>query len=90
MLLRGGTMTGAQAHASRLVDHVVPTLAELDGATQELTDRLSSGGPEALRATKRLLNRLDDSMNADLSREAAELSARVLATPEARERLARR
>lgn len=90
MLLRGGTMTGAQAHAARLVDHVVPTLAELDTATKELTDRLSTGGPEALRATKRLLNQLDDSLNAELSREAAELSARVLKSPEAQEMLGRR
>lgn len=83
VLLRGGLMTGQRAWELGIVDQLVPSLADLDAAVAETTGRLSTGGPAALRATKALLNDLDGSLDADLARRGAELSARVLETPEA-------
>lgn len=83
VLLRGGLMTGAEAHALGLVTHCVPTPEELEPATHALVERLAAGGPNALRATKSLLNELDGSLDAAVARRGAELSADVLATPEA-------
>lgn len=82
VLLTGGLMTGAQAHALGIVDHVVHSGAELDAATTELVGRLAAAGSAALKATKGLLNTLDGSMDQALAREAAALSAKVLQTPE--------
>ena len=90
ILLSGGLMTGAQAHEAGIADVLVQTEQELDDATDELTSRLSTGGPAALAATKSLLNKLDDSMDKAIARQAAELSASVLATPDAQRRLAER
>jgi methylglutaconyl-CoA hydratase len=87
ILLSGGLMSGQRAFELGIVSHVVATSGELDGAVAEIAGRLATGGPNALRATKQLLNHLDGSLDADLSRRGAELSARVLATPEAREML---
>lgn len=67
-----------------MVSHVVETAAELDAAVNEITARLATGGPEALRATKALLNSLDGSLDLGQARKGAELSASVLALPEAR------
>lgn len=83
VLLCGGVMSGQRAHELGIVNHVVPTLAELDAATDQIAQRLATGGPGAIRATKALLNDLDGSLDEALSRGGAELSARVLATPEA-------
>lgn len=83
VLLSGGLMTGHQAFEIGIADHVVPALADLDKATADLAARLATGGPEALRATKSLLNELDGSNDAGVVRRGAELSARVLSTPEA-------
>ena len=41
------------------------------------------GGPNALRATKALLNQIDGSLDQELSRRSAKISADVLSTPEA-------
>jgi methylglutaconyl-CoA hydratase len=87
VLLSGGTMTGQRAHELGIVNQVVHTREDLDKAVAETAARLATGGPQALRATKALLNQLDDSLNAELSRRAAELSAQVLATPEAQSML---
>lgn len=83
VLLRGGLMSGAEAHAIGIVNECVVTREELMPAAHALAERLAAGGPGALRATKQLLNELDASMDAVIAQRAAELSAQVLATPEA-------
>lgn len=87
ILLSGGLMSGQQAFDLGIVNHVVPTRDDLDKAAADLVDRLAKGGPNALRATKSLLNDLDGSLNEQLGQRAAALSAQVLATPEAQETL---
>lgn len=87
VLLRGGLMSGQQAFEMGLVTAVTPTAETLDAAVNELAKRLAEGGPAALRATRALLNELDGSTDAALIRRAAELSAEVLSTPDAQERL---
>ncbi|NUQ53238.1 MAG: enoyl-CoA hydratase/isomerase family protein [Phycisphaerales bacterium] len=87
VLLRGGLMSGAEAHDDSIADHVVPTLAELEPFTAALAKRLSSGGPQALRATKGLLNTIDGSLDREIVRRGAQLSASVLSTHDAQERL---
>lgn len=82
ILLRGGVMSGIEAHASGIVTQVVPTREDLDLAVDTLAKRLAEGGPHALRATKELLNRLDGSFDEAIVRRGAELSAEVLSTPE--------
>jgi methylglutaconyl-CoA hydratase len=87
ILLKGGLMTGAEAHSQTLVNHCVPAPADLDPAVDQLAQRLAQGGPNALRVTKQLLNELDGSTDLALLRRAAKLSAEVLATPDAQSRL---
>jgi methylglutaconyl-CoA hydratase len=87
ILLSGGLMSGQQAFEVGIVNQVVPTREDLDKAVADAATRLSTGGPNALRATKTLLNDLDGSLDAAVGHRAAELSARVLATPEAQEML---
>jgi len=82
ILLGGGLMSGQGAFEAGIVTQVVPTAAELDGAVEELVQRLASGGPHALRATKRLLNELDGSLDAGVVRRGAGLSASVVEMPE--------
>lgn len=84
ILLSGGLMSGQRAFEVGIVNQVVPTREELDKAVEEAAARLATGGPNALRATKALLNELDGSQDQEIGKKAAELSARVLATPEAR------
>lgn len=87
VLLKGGLMSGADALELGMVDASTPDASGLDDAVASLVSRLASGGPEALRATKRLLNQLDGSADAELEHEAAKLSAAVLSTDEAKSRL---
>jgi len=47
-----------------------------------VAQRLATGGPQAIRATKELLARLDGSDDEGVVRRGAELSARVIAMPE--------
>lgn len=82
ILLRGGVMSGTEAHQCGIVSQVVATREELDPAAAALAQRLAEGGPNALRATKDLLNRLDGSFDEAIVRRGAELSAEVLSTPE--------
>ncbi|MBL8757305.1 MAG: enoyl-CoA hydratase/isomerase family protein [Phycisphaerae bacterium] len=82
VLLSGGLMSGLDAHAAGIVTHVVPTLADLAPAADAIIARLATGAPQALAATKRLLNDLDASLDPDTLRRAAALSAQVLNTPE--------
>lgn len=87
VLLSGGTMSGRQAFEFGIVDHVVEKREELDEALARVAEKIASGGPEAIRATKKLLNEIDTSLDADLVHKAATLSARVLATDEAQSML---
>lgn len=82
VLLTGGLMSGAHAHALGIIDHVVHAPSDLDAATDELAKRLAAAGPKALAATKGLLNQLDRSLDQTLAEDAAALSAKVLQTPE--------
>lgn len=83
VLLSGGVMSGREAHALGLTDHLVEARDDLDAAAHELVGRLSSGGGEAIRATKALLNELDGSAEMEVVRRGAAISARVLASEEA-------
>lgn len=87
VLLSGGLMSGAQAAELGIVDRSVPTAAELPEAVRAAAQRLATGGRRALAATKGLLNSLDGSTDLDLLLSAADLSARVLASPEGQARL---
>ncbi len=84
VLLSGGLMTGQQALDIGLVDHCVATAPELDAAAMTIAQRLSQGGPQALRATKALLNQIDGSMDGATVRRGADLSAQIVATHETR------
>ncbi len=81
VLLRGGLMTGTQAHELGLVSACVPTAADVPTEARALADRIAAGGPNALRATKHLLNELDGSLDRALGQRAADLSASVLKDP---------
>ena len=83
ILLRGGLMSGQQALECGIVNECVATREELDAAAAAIAARLALGGPKAILATKGLLNELDGSEDVTVVRRGAELSARVLATPEA-------
>ena len=87
VLLRGGLMSGFEAHALGIVTDLVQSREELDDATASLVSSLTSGGPRALRATKELLNTLDGSLSLDILLKGAKLSAAVLSTDEAQARL---
>lgn len=88
ILLRGGLMSGAAAHEAGIVDELAEDRGGLDALCDAVTQRLAAGGRQAIAATKQLLTQLDGSGDADLAAKGADLSASVLATPEARERLA--
>ena len=82
VLLSGGVMSGAHAHAIGMVDQLAPDQSTLAALTDETIARLVSGGTLALRQTKDLLNRIDGSLNDDLVREGAKLSALVVQSAE--------
>ncbi|MGE3108700.1 MAG: enoyl-CoA hydratase/isomerase family protein [Phycisphaerales bacterium] len=84
VLLAGGTMSGREAHAIGIATHLVESRDELDAGVEDLAGRLSQGGPEALRATKALLNELDGSSDPSAVRSGAALSASVLEHEETR------
>lgn len=87
ILLTGGLMSGREAHQCGMVDVLCETAAELDQRTDDVVKRLASGGPQALAATKKLLNELDSSLDQSIVLKGAQLSASVLATPDAQSRL---
>lgn len=89
-MLKGGIMSGAEAAAIGLVDHLADDRDGLAALTAEVSQRLASGGPKALAATKGLLNQIDGTMDPAMVMKGAELSASVLATPEAQRALAAR
>lgn len=90
VLLLGGVMSGHEAAELGIANRAVATLADLDVAVAETAARIASGGPLAIAATKSLLNELDGSLNEELIRRAAALSASVLATEDAQQRLRQR
>ena len=83
MLLRAGLMSGREAQMAGLVNECVESREGLDAAVASLAERLATGGPRALAATKRLLNEIDGSLDLELARRSAKVSADVLAMPEA-------
>lgn len=87
VLLSGGLMSGATAHELGIVTDAVESRDELDEAVNKLTATLATGGRDALAATKKLLNTLDGSTDLPILLEAAKLSASVLATEDAQNRL---
>jgi enoyl-CoA hydratase/carnithine racemase len=82
VLLMGGLMSGSEAHEAGIVDYLAASVDELHALCDKVTGALRAAGPHALRTTKDLLNRLDGSVDPAMVREGADLSARVLATPE--------
>ena len=89
-MLKGGIMSGSEAAAVGLVDHLAEDRDGLDALTDEIVARLASGGPAALATTKSLLNKIDGVVEVGMVLEGAKLSAQVLATPEAQAALAAR
>ena len=90
VLLRGGVMSGERAGEIGIADIVCPDRDSLDSATSELVARYTAAGPEALFATKALLNDLDRSRDETIILRGAELSAAVVATEAAQANLAAR
>ena len=90
ILLCGGLMDGTRAHKAGIVDELAQAGGELVTLCDSVVERLAAGGASAIAATKSLLTELDGSGDAELAARGADLSASVLATPEARERLAAR
>ena len=86
MLLAGGTMTGEDALRRGLITALHPR-EQLEDAAMDLARHLAKGGKHAMAVTKQWLNELDGSLDDDPLDRAAELSAEVIATDEARERL---
>lgn len=87
VLLEGGTMSGARAGEIGLVTQSVPGIADLDGAVRDLSARLAGAGPAAIRATKSWLNSLDPIPSSELLARGADISAEVVAGPEAQANL---
>lgn len=86
ILLQGGTLTGFRAHELGLVAHLVEE-ERLDAEVEAIAERLARAGPNALRVTKSLLNEIESDRLEFLVRKGAQLSADVVAGPEAQERL---
>lgn len=82
-LLMGGIMSGTRGHEIGLIDYLAADREGLDVLTGEIVERLASGGPGALAATKGLLNVLDGTVEPEMVLRGARLSAGVLGTPEA-------
>jgi enoyl-CoA hydratase/carnithine racemase len=87
ILLLGGTMSGQKAYDLRMVDALAPTVGELDAEVEAMVTRLKAGAPQAMRATKQLLNELDGSFDSAVVKRGADLSAHVVNMPETRELL---
>ena len=83
ILLAGGTMSGARAHQLGLAAALAPA-AELGHTTRELAERIASGGPAAIRATKKWLNELDGPDLAEQVAKGARISTEVVTSDEAR------
>lgn len=86
ILLQGGVMTGHRAYELGLVSHCVPS-NEQDNTVRALTEHLCKAGTRALAATKGLLAELEADPIHAMVRKGARVSADVIASPEAQERL---
>ncbi len=86
MLLTGGVVSGAEAHQLGLATHLAPE-GELEQAARALALKLCGGGAHALATTKRWLTDLEPELDDAVMRRAAELSARVIQSDEAQQRL---
>jgi len=88
VLLAGGTMSGTRAHELGLVTSLAPS-DSLDEEVRNLAERIASGGPCALRATKEWLNELDGSTLAEQVNRGALISTEVVTSDEARASLSK-
>mgnify|MGYP002024823076 CR=1 FL=1 len=86
MLLAGGTMTGEQGFHSGLVSHLT-NQNELFHAVESFAKKLAKGGKDAMATTKFWLNKLDGSLDDEILKKAADLSAEIIAGEEAQSRL---
>ena len=84
LLLTGERVSADRARSAGLLTTVVPADA-LDATVRAWVTQLSSGGPQALSATKRLLREVPTMSRADAFAMTAELSAGLFASEEARE-----
>ena len=86
MLLGGHAITGSEAHELGLASHLAPR-ERLESTTSELAAELAQGSASALATTKRWLNELEGPVDEALAARGADLSADILAGPEAQSRL---
>ena len=86
LLLAGGLVDGKEAVRIGLATHLV-SVDELDSATMDFAQKLSTGGPNAIATTKRWLHELDGLLDESTLSKAADLSATIIAGNEAQERL---
>ncbi len=86
MLLGGQAISGAEASDLGLATHLVRR-ERLEPAAAELAAELAEGSPAALATTKRWLNELEGPLDEAQAARGADLSADVLAGPEAQSRL---
>ena len=86
VLLQGGVMSGERAFELGLVSHLVPK-DELDDTVAAIANKLAAAGPDALAATKGLLNRLGGEELYANVRKGAAISAAVVEGEEAQTRL---
>jgi len=89
VLLSGGTFAGTRAAELGIADHLADSQDGLAELTAGVAGRIASGGRAALAETKHLLNKLDNSEDLAEARRGAEISAGVLARPDARAMLAK-
>tara|TARA_B100000579_G_scaffold434814_1_gene456563 strand:- start:182 stop:916 length:735 start_codon:yes stop_codon:yes gene_type:complete len=86
MLLSGGTMSGEQGFQAGLATHLCEQDVLLE-SVQSFAMNLAQGGKDAMATTKSWLNELDGSLDDDILRRAADLSAEIIAGDEAQARL---
>lgn len=87
VLLMGGLMRGREAYELGIVSECVDGPEGVLPAAEAIAARVATGGVQALRATKGLMNELDGSGDLELLLRAAEVSARVLAGADTQARL---
>ena len=86
LLLEGQTLSGRQGFEMGLATHLTGR-DRLEAETAALAADLAGGSPPALAATKRWLDELEGPLDDELIEKGADLSADVLAGPEAQSRL---
>jgi methylglutaconyl-CoA hydratase len=89
ILLEGQMLSGRKGLDLGLVTHLTDR-DRVEREADELAARLAAGSPEALATTKRWLNELEGHLSDELVQRGADLSADVLAGPEAQSRLRER